>query len=312
LPAARPDRNAPPLPAHAPSLPRRTQIVDASSAHSGGAAADSAWDRDALAGAAAGWPRAGEDEEKDDEGPRFAGPEDDEAPGGRPALRAVALAAGGEPALDLGRVPASPINRSDSTVPLAAEMSAELSIASDAGLPLDGGGGGGGAAGDPALAAALEGPALDAARCRAGCAVPAPAAEPAAVQAHNRAAWDAAAAGGLVYAGVGVREAAAVAEVAHSPARTVEMTAGAAARLVASEGGDPAAPGAPSAPPLRVAAAPRGAGGLACRTGGGGGGEPPAGPAGGGAAGEPLLGVASPKSTAQAAMFGAGERWAGT
>jgi hypothetical protein len=310
---------------HLALLQPQPQIIDASAAHVCGAGADAAWER--LAGSA---DEAGGSEDGAAEAPLPT----EQQPTSRARLAPLAIAAGvasgdeGAPLLDLGQVPTSPINRVDSTVPVAAELSAEASVSSATSLSAPPGDEGAGAAFDEVFTAAEA-----AARGRAGCAPPCPALSPAAVQAHNRAATVAAAACGLRYVGVGVREAAAVAETAYSCAAAVEAAAATAAGSAARQGGAAEAGDeeAPSAPRLKGVGqtsdlAPAGAAAepAPCRWAAGnvqeGAALPeaalPAPKGAAGAAGQaprpggavPLLGPTSPKAAAGAAMMA--EPWA--
>jgi hypothetical protein len=200
-------------------------------------------------------------------------------------------AGGAAPGLDW--LPSSPINRVDSTVPLVTEASAELSLSSATSLSAAGDDAGGGAVPEGATGAAA---AAAEARGHAGCAPPCPALCPGAVEAHNRAAAVAAAACGLHYVGIHVQEAAAIAETAYSCAAAVEAAAAKAAGGGAAPHGRREAAGERRARPggTGVAAAPAGAAA-------GGDGEE-------GGDNSHLLGPASPKSAAGAAMMA--ERWA--
>jgi hypothetical protein len=277
----------------APPTPK-PQIVDASAAHYYcRAAPNAAWE---------GLPRTGDGDDEAAAAAAEADAADDSYGGSFPSLAPLNLwpqqraggsdeglwAAGCPPAIDIGHIPTSPINRVNSTLPLAAELSAQLSVSSAASL-------------DNVLAgaaAAADAPHVAAARGRAGCALPTPAAAPGAVEARNRAALVAAAAAALLYVGVGVREAAAVAETAFSSAAAVE-----AASEVGGRGGGGGPTPAPEAPMVMRARGEDEGQGPSAPAGA-------AGKAGGWAEGAapPLLGPTSPRSAAGAAMMA--EKWA--
>lgn len=208
--------------------------MDASAAHAGGASADATWERLAQA------VEIPETAPTDSSSTSNDGSAHDHPHRGhhlRPLITHPSDVGDFEsphPSVDLGQVPTSPINRVDSTVPLAAELSAELSISSAASAsitnnvtsdvthdanPVEASSTGDSPAVITGDAAAGDASAL---RYRAGCAPPQPAALPAAVEARNRAARVAAAACGLRYAGIGVKEAAALAETVFSSAAAVE------------------------------------------------------------------------------------------